>query len=468
MGILTNFLKLLKPEENNYYNAITEQSENWQKVDDWAKKVNDTLNISMVARGEFPGFDGTYNDFRNKIKNGVYIIKPNNLQGLNLPEEAYTFGTLLVSHNDRYAANITYISDGAGNISGVGNRGGIYVYNTWNFYDNSFSKDNWVKMHTNKTFNPDDKVSKSGDTIDGNLKFNNQKNGVGFAITTQDDPIPIPYQDAFASICGGKDTVGFSEMNNLSLNSWYGISFNTIYNVGKVEQYKPAAYIDTREGVLGVKHKIITQNLEANGTINLVDPRLKDESKDVVTAINSLLGTVSDTYRNRNDGTSFDGTYGDFVKKYNNGTYKMSPENIAGLNLPANIYKYGALHVFYASVTSCTIMYFADNDVGIGTGNGGEVYIYTHYNFSNSPITQFTQRMWKKISFSTNTVQDIRFGATTKVTTWNGRFDSNSYTGQIIFGGYKDEVDGFLDIRYLAPLQKLVDGQWITITPQAI
>ena len=41
MGILTNFLKLLKPEENDYYNVITEQAENWQKVDNWAKKIND-------------------------------------------------------------------------------------------------------------------------------------------------------------------------------------------------------------------------------------------------------------------------------------------------------------------------------------------------------------------------------------------------------------------------------------------
>lgn len=43
MGILTKFLKLLKPEEHDYYNAITEQAENWQKIDEWAEKVDEDV-----------------------------------------------------------------------------------------------------------------------------------------------------------------------------------------------------------------------------------------------------------------------------------------------------------------------------------------------------------------------------------------------------------------------------------------
>lgn len=56
MGILTSFLKLLKPEENDFYNATTEQAENWQKIDDWAKKliVNDltTGGVDKALSGE--------------------------------------------------------------------------------------------------------------------------------------------------------------------------------------------------------------------------------------------------------------------------------------------------------------------------------------------------------------------------------------------------------------------------------
>ena len=40
MGVLTKFLNLLKPEEHDYYNVTTEQAENWQKIDEWAEKVD--------------------------------------------------------------------------------------------------------------------------------------------------------------------------------------------------------------------------------------------------------------------------------------------------------------------------------------------------------------------------------------------------------------------------------------------
>lgn len=59
MGVLTKFLKLLKPEENDYYNAITEQAENWQKIDEWAEKVDENVvkkekivnNLTTVKEG---------------------------------------------------------------------------------------------------------------------------------------------------------------------------------------------------------------------------------------------------------------------------------------------------------------------------------------------------------------------------------------------------------------------------------
>ncbi len=50
MGLSTSFLKLLKPAENDYYNSQTEQAENWQKVDDWAKKTKDEIdNRTKIA-----------------------------------------------------------------------------------------------------------------------------------------------------------------------------------------------------------------------------------------------------------------------------------------------------------------------------------------------------------------------------------------------------------------------------------
>lgn len=67
MGILTNFLKLLKPEENDYYNAITEQAENWQKVDDWAKRIDDS-NKKKLDKGNVSTEYDTAKKIEDKIK----------------------------------------------------------------------------------------------------------------------------------------------------------------------------------------------------------------------------------------------------------------------------------------------------------------------------------------------------------------------------------------------------------------
>lgn len=67
MGILTNFLKLLKPEENDYYNAITEQAENWQKVDNWAKGIDDS-NKKKLDKGNVSVEYDTAKKIEDKIK----------------------------------------------------------------------------------------------------------------------------------------------------------------------------------------------------------------------------------------------------------------------------------------------------------------------------------------------------------------------------------------------------------------
>ena len=67
MGILTNFLKLLKPEENDYYNVITEQAENWQKVDNWAKGIDDS-NKNKLDKGNVSVEYDTAKKIEDKIK----------------------------------------------------------------------------------------------------------------------------------------------------------------------------------------------------------------------------------------------------------------------------------------------------------------------------------------------------------------------------------------------------------------
>lgn len=51
MPTFTEVLNLRKPEKNDYYNEQTEQAENWQKVDDFAKVTNN----NKLDKGTYPG-----------------------------------------------------------------------------------------------------------------------------------------------------------------------------------------------------------------------------------------------------------------------------------------------------------------------------------------------------------------------------------------------------------------------------
>lgn len=105
MPTFTEVLNLRKPEENDYYNEQTEQAENWQKVDDYAKQTNknkldkgtysgkaDDLETDIDTRLPKGGYDKTahdlyYENFNSiggivgsfplttAVKNGVYTLE---------------------------------------------------------------------------------------------------------------------------------------------------------------------------------------------------------------------------------------------------------------------------------------------------------------------------------------------------------------------------------------------------------
>ena len=58
MGILTNFLKLLKPEPNDFVDVAKHISENYDKLDENAKSNDETLtnlNNNKLDKGTYPG-----------------------------------------------------------------------------------------------------------------------------------------------------------------------------------------------------------------------------------------------------------------------------------------------------------------------------------------------------------------------------------------------------------------------------
>ena len=74
MGILTNFLKLLKPEPNDFVDVVKHISENYDKLDENAKTNNETLtNLNS-----------------NKLDKGTYIGKADDLDRAKLDKGTYT------------------------------------------------------------------------------------------------------------------------------------------------------------------------------------------------------------------------------------------------------------------------------------------------------------------------------------------------------------------------------------------
>lgn len=85
MGILTNFLKLLKPEPNDFVDVAKHISENYDKLDENAKSNNKTLtNLSnnKLDKGTYPGnasdlnteIDGKVSKFGDTMTGGLNIL----------------------------------------------------------------------------------------------------------------------------------------------------------------------------------------------------------------------------------------------------------------------------------------------------------------------------------------------------------------------------------------------------------
>ncbi len=87
MGVSTTFLKLLKPSENDYYNEQTEQAENWDKVDKFAKDTSDELeSLDIKTRTATTiGNTQTETDILQLWEVGLYRSESANNKWINLP-----------------------------------------------------------------------------------------------------------------------------------------------------------------------------------------------------------------------------------------------------------------------------------------------------------------------------------------------------------------------------------------------
>ncbi len=85
MGLITSFLKLLKPERGDFYNSQSEQAENWDKVDVWAEKVGNPENLT----GESENIVAEVNNNNSNIELNKAAILNNTEQIESLLERSY-------------------------------------------------------------------------------------------------------------------------------------------------------------------------------------------------------------------------------------------------------------------------------------------------------------------------------------------------------------------------------------------
>lgn len=126
MGILTNFLKLLKPEPNDFVDVVKHISENYDKLDENAKTNNDTLtnlNNNKLDKGTYQGDAGTLKtDIDGKVSKDGDTVSGNLIMTGTAPIEID-----VTAFTGSWSRGINYVKNGAiiGTIGALGNDTGL-------------------------------------------------------------------------------------------------------------------------------------------------------------------------------------------------------------------------------------------------------------------------------------------------------------------------------------------------------
>lgn len=181
-GILVNEDNIQLQTVNN----LTSTDVNKPLSANMGKKLNDN---KFGSNGLLVSFDGTFGDFTKKnSKSGIYTVLPNSIGSLALPQTIYPYGTLLVQYNDDQC-KMTYTTDSIKTIDEnyIYGELELSIFNLANNPSFKFTTDMWneIQFKVDKKLNTasknvvdainenkdeiDNKVSKSGDTMTGQL-----------------------------------------------------------------------------------------------------------------------------------------------------------------------------------------------------------------------------------------------------------------------------------------------------------
>ncbi|HGM7266694.1 TPA: phage tail protein [Serratia marcescens] len=267
-------------------------------------------------------------------------------------------------------------------------------------------------------------VKQSGDTITGSLTVNG-------SIETKSG-LTTPY----ATVIGSLTTKGGVELFGTSpyIDFHYG-NTNTDYDV---------RIINDSQGQLSLGAKNVRAN--ENLTVGLdahVDRTLYINGQDFITK----KGVITETSGNRNtQGLRIQGAGNQYVDHY---FYEEIGKRA-----------FGAMHVSSGGSDG----WFQFGHQGDIRSNGpwprlmlGEATYFNDGNINGSIWDGYLSNYLNQ-----NFVRDVRLGNVESIATWRGPGYSDS-AGYVLTGAANNNVDEYIDVIFRRPLQKHINGNWVTV-----
>jgi hypothetical protein len=278
MGILTNFLKLLKPEPNDFVDVAKHISENYDKLDENAKTNNDTLanlKSNKLDKGTYLGkASDLKTEIDTKLDKGTYSGNASDLN-TEIDKIASTtqLGRIKVGTNLRIDSSGFLHGNPAVDISGKLDKG-TYSGNAGN-----------LKAEI------DGKVSKSGDTMTGTLTISDSKHSE--VVFNNIDMAAIGYnldgKFAYFRAAGGtglyiyKNNAATLQANNLNTkNKEVVAAINELNSRGFVK-IGECLRVDQSVSIYGYNEFVVCEQYSPNTILDI-----KYFTKDIVNSLKSF------------------------------------------------------------------------------------------------------------------------------------------------------------------------------------
>lgn len=262
------------------------------------------------------------------------------------------------------------------------------------------------------------------------------------------------------------DKIGGTVNGNVTVTGTFTVNGATTIKSQQLEIYGNTPYIDFH---YNNESNDFTSRFMDNGSgLEYVDGSGKNFNfRNILTS--SILPSL---YQRSGLARLFDGTYGDFLSKYQSGVYDVNAGNADVLPLLglSNAYGFGVLIVDRPTTFSLALTYIPDNF------RYNQMFVWCGYNVSNNPTTKFTDEFsyaWKNILQTKDDiglgnvenvaqVTDVRFTGRTRISVWNQAVDTYA-PGRVICGVQRDWEGNIIDQVDYATMQKKVRGTWYTL-----